>query len=247
MAERHDQGGAQVVKVSVRGGEICIAQQPGSGNLGTSVWDASVILVHYLNDNSKQFNQRTMDGKRVLELGAGCGLAGIYCATLGADVTLTDLEPVLPILNQNARRNLGGMPESVKYKVQEYCWGNPVDALDAPYDYIIACDCVYVESLVEVLVWSLEQLAGASTTVVVCRHVHTSKLVDLSTSTLLTIPAVRASCAVRSYRSEHADLLFCKRKRNTAAPPQLAQHASEGEQPAAALHPATKSLRAEED
>jgi predicted nicotinamide N-methyase len=44
----------------------------------TSIWDASVILVHYMDD-SKQYSQK-LHSKRVLELGAGCGLAGIYCS-----------------------------------------------------------------------------------------------------------------------------------------------------------------------
>jgi hypothetical protein len=42
---KHDQGGAAEVRVSLRVGELCITQLPSSGDLGTSVWDASVILV----------------------------------------------------------------------------------------------------------------------------------------------------------------------------------------------------------
>ncbi len=36
-----------------------------------------------------------MQGKRVLELGAGCGLVGLVFAAMGAQVLLTDLPNVL--------------------------------------------------------------------------------------------------------------------------------------------------------
>lgn len=66
-------------------------QDPSSDNLGTTIWDASVILVRYMERNPQLYSRRKLEGKTVLELGAGCGLAGMYFALQGAHVTFTDL------------------------------------------------------------------------------------------------------------------------------------------------------------
>jgi len=69
---------------------------------GFNVWDGAILLARYL-----QHAASCVVGRRVLELGAGCGgVPGITAAALGArHVTLTDLPHVLPRLRSNVERN----------------------------------------------------------------------------------------------------------------------------------------------
>ncbi len=48
-------------------------------------------------------------GKRVLEVGAGCGLVGLALGLQGADVVLTDREEVVPTLKENVQRNINAL------------------------------------------------------------------------------------------------------------------------------------------
>ena len=71
------------------------------GDTGCVVWDGSVILAKYLEWNSQRGRSASgvdqssfpiVQGRRVLELGAGMGFVGITCAALGArETVITDL------------------------------------------------------------------------------------------------------------------------------------------------------------
>ena len=52
------------------------------------------------------FSRQKLRGKRAIELGAGMGLCGLAFAVMGADVLVTDLGPVLPLLRINCEANL---------------------------------------------------------------------------------------------------------------------------------------------
>lgn len=70
-------------------------------NHGSKVWDSSWLLIDYIRQSG------ATDNMRVLELGCGWGLTGIYCAKKqGATVTCTDPdEDVRPYLKLIARTN----------------------------------------------------------------------------------------------------------------------------------------------
>ena len=71
----------------------------------TTVWDCSIVLAKYLEYQNTHKSPGFLQGKKVLELGAGTGLAGLASAALGALVTITDVEDVVPQLNRNIALN----------------------------------------------------------------------------------------------------------------------------------------------
>ncbi|KAK2826092.1 hypothetical protein Q5P01_020306 [Channa striata] len=78
------------------------------GDVGCVVWDAAIVLSKYLE--TKQFYDPSLGtniwaGKRVVELGAGTGVVGLMAATLGAQVTVTDLEDLQKLLRVNIHEN----------------------------------------------------------------------------------------------------------------------------------------------
>lgn len=109
-----------------------------------------------------------LKGRRAVELGTGTGLIGVTAACLGAHVTVTD---VTYILDATTRVNVAQHAAAVSaaggsVTVAEHRWGDAVGpALDAPYDFILASEVVFDESLYEPLLASFTALAGDKTVV----------------------------------------------------------------------------------
>ncbi|OEL37961.1 hypothetical protein BAE44_0001020, partial [Dichanthelium oligosanthes] len=150
------------ISLEVMGHRLHISQDPNSKHLGTTVWDASMVFVKFLEKNSRKgrFCPSKMKGKRVIELGAGCGLAGFGMALLGCDVTTTDQVEVLPLLMRNVERNRSWISQSNpdsgsigSITVAELDWGNKehIKAVEPPFDYIIGTDVVSLCSVLNLL------------------------------------------------------------------------------------------------
>jgi predicted nicotinamide N-methyase len=121
--------------------------------VGHQLWDSAIVLALYLRSSAMPC---CFLGKRVLELGAGIGLPGIYLASrnLPESITLTDCKERLLTLLQSNAKNLEGS----KTDVAKLDWTDPHDlskfASTLPghdYDIIIASDVCYCEEQVEPL------------------------------------------------------------------------------------------------
>ncbi|KAI4334344.1 hypothetical protein L6164_019047 [Bauhinia variegata] len=162
--------------LDVLGHELQFTQDPNSKHLGTTVWDASLVFIKFLEKNCRKgrFSPAKLRGKRVIELGAGCGVSGFGMALLGCDVLVTDQKEVLPLLKRNVERNISRVMQSNSgsdsfgsIEVSELQWGdeNHIKALGPPFDYIIGTDVVYAEHLLEPLLQTIFALSGPRTTI----------------------------------------------------------------------------------
>uniref|UniRef100_A0A3P9L389 Uncharacterized protein n=1 Tax=Oryzias latipes TaxID=8090 RepID=A0A3P9L389_ORYLA len=71
---------------------------------GGVMWPAALALCSFLENNKHAVN---LEGKTILELGAGTGLVSIVATLLGGVVTATDLPQVLSNLKANVRLRAG--------------------------------------------------------------------------------------------------------------------------------------------
>ncbi|KAG8124691.1 hypothetical protein E2320_020101 [Naja naja] len=129
------------------------------------VWDAAVVLCTFL-----EMGGIDLQGRRVIELGAGTGLLGIVAVLLGAQVTITDRKPTLPLLEANVQNNLPVNLQS-RAVIKELTWGQDLaDFSPGEYDIILGSDIVYLEETFADLLQTLNYLCSDETVILLsCR------------------------------------------------------------------------------
>ena len=95
------------------------------------LWPAAYGLAYFIWD-SVEF----APGESVMELGAGMGLPGIVCGLKGAELTLSDFNPLaLGMAYENARKN------GISARLLQEDWRSFTGR--EKYDYILASDILY--------------------------------------------------------------------------------------------------------
>ncbi len=106
---------------------------------GNKLWKSSLLLIDYLNTH------RPAHCEKVLDVGCGWGIAGIWCAkALGSSVTSVDADPgVFPFLEASAALN-GVATTQLASTLQ-----NLSSRQLSRYDMLIAADICFWDDLVD--------------------------------------------------------------------------------------------------
>jgi predicted nicotinamide N-methyase len=131
--------------------ELEILQDTSFGYAG-EVWDAALVLSHFLINKSKKHNF-SLKGKKILELGSGTGIGGLMCSSLGAKkVYLTDKDENLEILKKNLELNKskGIIPNDCEVVIARLDWSKKEEYTsakfipkDESFDLILCSDLIW--------------------------------------------------------------------------------------------------------
>ena len=135
---------------------ISIKQSGKNEEIATRVWDASIILSHYLNENASKLD---IKNKYVLEIGGGLGLTSIVLSLLSVKhVYLTDIDADCMKLAQfNINHNKCGDNISI----HEFFWGTDMEKTTIDrnkFDIVIGADCIYLKETYKALVQTFEDI-----------------------------------------------------------------------------------------
>ena len=116
-----------------------LRKEPAPADHGHKVWPTTWMLIDYLKSN------RIVEGKKVLEVGCGWGLPGIFCAKVcNSRVTWADGdEKVYPYLNAQAENNRV-VPNFIHMDFNRVGYSVLKDI-----DTVIASDICFCDSLID--------------------------------------------------------------------------------------------------
>ena len=182
------------------------------GKLGYQVWPAALAGAAWACHNKALF-----EGKRVLELGSGTGVAGLACAALGARaVRLTDLPERLDLLRRNATRNRGHA-FGVDVDVAPYAWGDKFGAMALAadgVDVVVGADVCYAQGMVPPLVASVLALMDhAEVCILACERHEPVAYAALKNALAERLDA----SAVAAVASADVEIVVFRRRRAAAA------------------------------
>lgn len=133
---------------------VTFIQDPNIEGTGGSFWDASIILLNYLETHIELL------GNTVLEIGGGIGLTSIGCKILGCERAIcTDLDYVLENTKKNIKEN------NIDVECIGLNWFSP-HFIES--NTIIMADVVWVLPLIKPLINTLSLLLNPNNYAIMC-------------------------------------------------------------------------------
>ncbi len=120
------------------------------------IWKSGSYLAYLMEDYP-------IEGKRILEIGCGVGLASLVLNHRGADITATDYHPeVRNFLNKNTQLN-----EDPDISFIRTGWEDPDSKIPGVFDLLIGSDLLYERNNPEILAAFINQHAQQRSTVII--------------------------------------------------------------------------------
>ncbi|GMS89759.1 hypothetical protein PENTCL1PPCAC_11934, partial [Pristionchus entomophagus] len=135
------------------------------------LWDSATVLVDFL---LKPESAVDLNGKSILELGAGLGLPSIALSLLSSPsrIIATEQSLGLPLLQRNVQANMAAV------KTVELDWSTPSSSSvsSSHFDVILGADLVYKEEAFEPLIRTIETLATPDTVIYFASRIRYPKV-----------------------------------------------------------------------
>ncbi|MCX7822355.1 MAG: protein N-lysine methyltransferase family protein [Syntrophobacterales bacterium] len=124
----------------------------------TKIWEPSFVLALFMG------KMPPVKGQRVLEIGAGMGIVGVYAALCGHEVTISDISEDA-LLFARAHTIMNGCPHVPVVAID---WRLPYT--DRPFEVIIGSEVVYDRRTYDILVNFLDQALAPGGTIFLAKN-----------------------------------------------------------------------------
>jgi hypothetical protein len=153
--------GEELQSFTVCNVQLKLKLSPDLGN-GGLVWPSTFFLAEYL-----QHLTTPIRGLSIVELGAGTGLLGIWAATQGAHVVLTDLAELVPLIKDNVCLNIDQISKGGgSVQIEALRWAEKSEISDA----IMDCSLIVGSDLCH---WIGSMLFDEDTRLLLCQTLRT--------------------------------------------------------------------------
>jgi predicted nicotinamide N-methyase len=159
--------------------------------------------------------------KRIVEIGSGTGIVGLQVCALGGNVTMTDREEYVELINYNIKKNENVLTGTANAKT--LFWGDELDENDHDFqklDFIIIANCVYHSIELDELIKTICNLCpeNSSTRLLCCYELRNDgirKLVNEFHEKLMekkfSIESISINDLRLKYQNDYNSIVKCQR------------------------------------